>query len=95
MNLPKGNIQVLIAMDRMGNITMRPVRDKYVEYFVEEAIKQGNPGEETIFFQSGFGAEDVIDELSPVQQKNLNDGWSIKVLMDPWVIGKWYGAIVD
>lgn len=93
MKLPKGNIQVSITMDRMGNIIMRPVSDKHTERFVKEALERGESGEETIFFQSGFGAEDILDELSPTQQKDLKNGWDIKVLMDPWVIGKWYGAV--
>lgn len=85
-------------MDRCGNITARPVNERWARRFARAVAKNGGPSFETqakdgftVFFQEGLGATEFMEDLRPDQRRDLEHGWPVRFLVDGWVVGNWYG----
>jgi hypothetical protein len=85
-------ILVSARMDRMGNIIIRPVSDKWARRFARAVKSNGGGYHKDIFFQEGMGAEEFIGQDLPARYKrDIENGWIVRFLVDPWLVGMWYG----
>ena len=92
VNTKLGWIKVEVKGDNCGNITVRPIVDKY-------ATRLGKVREEftgwfdtTVFFNDGGEASEFLENDVPKRyHTHLRNGYSVCFLADPWVVGHWYG----
>lgn len=85
-------IVVEASMDRMGSITVRPKSDKWARRFRRVVVDNGGPDELTAFFQEGFGVTEFMENDVPKRyRQDLEQGWTVRWIVDPWVVGHWYG----
>lgn len=84
-------IKIVAEMDRCGNIILSTKNKRYGKAFARIVKENGGPDEETAFFQQGFGASEFIEDLTPRQRKDLENGWEITFLIDPWLAGHFWG----
>jgi len=85
-------IKVDVFQNRFGDITGRPVRQDIRTRILDHLLEFEGPGaEDTFYFQGGMGAEEFLDSLSPRQRRDIENGYTITILVDPWELGHWYG----
>jgi hypothetical protein len=84
-------IKVRATMDRMGNIVAAPVSDRWSRRFAARCQKNGGPADRDCFFQEGMAASEFLESLRPAQRRDLNNGWTVTFMADPWEVGHWYG----
>jgi hypothetical protein len=91
-------IMVYAWQDRMGNVLVRPVSDKWAHAFCRAVAKNGGPSMEeaardnyTVFIQEGMGASEFLEECTSRQRQDIEGGWHVTFKADPWWIGNLYG----
>lgn len=85
-------IQVRAKMDRMGNILVWPVGAAYAKAFVRVCNDNGGSCERKAFFQEGMGAQEFMENDVPRKYwRDLENGYEVTWMADPWVVGHWYG----
>ena len=91
MRMPS-KIAVDVEEDRMGNIIAKPVSAKYAKAFAKVRKENGGGSGDDAFFNDGGEAEEFKREyLSSKQRKDLGSGYGVRMKVDPWVVGHWYG----
>jgi len=91
MRMPS-KIAVEVEEDRMGNIIARPVNARYAKAFAKARKENGGGGGEDAFFNDGGEAEEFKREhLNSRQRKEIEKGYPVRMKVDPWVVGHWYG----
>lgn len=86
-----GYIKVEVWQDRMGNILVRPISDKWTKRFVDIVVHNGGPNEDTAFFQAPHGDEFIEEYVPQRYRTHLKMGYAVRFMADPWVVGHWYG----
>lgn len=89
---------VIAWQDRMGNVYARPVSDRAARKFARRVAKNGGPSFATqerdgftAFFQEGMGAAEFLDDCTPAQRRDIENGYTVRFRADPWIVGHWYG----
>lgn len=92
MKRQKGLIKVQARMDNCGNILVRPVREVYAKRFAKVVEEYSGHFDLDVFLQGGFGASEFLGNNVPRRyRKNLENGYTVCWLVDPWIVGHWYG----
>ncbi len=86
-----GRIKVEARMDNMGNIMARPVSDRWAKRFAKRCNENGGSADLEAFFQDGMVAHDFMEDMTPGQRRDLNNGYTVRFFVDPWIVGHWYG----
>lgn len=87
-----GTILVEAQLDYMGSVIARPVCDEYAKAYAKHVKEFTGNYELTAYFQEGMGAQQFIEYWVPEDKcEELNSGWSIEFVADPWDVGHWYG----
>lgn len=86
-----GRIKVQAHMDRMGNILVRPVSNRWAKRFAKRCKQNGGSDDLEAFFQEGSASQDFLEPCTPRQKKDLHSGYTVRFLADPWEVGHWYG----
>ena len=94
----KTGMTVLAQMNRFGDVVLTPTAQYWHNRFkraIREANAKYNAGLDAmpeIYFQSGFGLEDFMDGYLPRRyRRDLEHGWPVRFLIDPWVFATWLG----
>jgi len=90
MRMPR-KINVDIKTDAMGNIIASPVSKKYAKAFSDVRRENGGGSDLNVFFQEGGPATQFLNDLTPRQRREINKGWDVRIKVDPWIVGHWYG----
>ena len=93
INTRKGWRKIQFSADRMGNIIMCPVdkgfKARIKRYMRDEGYDKRHDG--CVFAQEGFGASEVRGMLRPANRRDLDEGYNVVQLMDPWEFLHWVG----
>lgn len=91
-------IKVTFDMDRCGNITAVPVCERYARIFCAVAAINGGPSFKTArrdgfsaFFNDGQETADLRDYFTSTEWKDMEQGYSVTKILDPWEVGHFYG----
>jgi len=85
-------IKVDVEEDRMGNIIVTPTDKRFAKAFSKARKDNGGGSGLDAFFQDGGPAEEFRREnMSAKQRRDLDSGWPVRMMVDPWVVGHWYG----
>lgn len=83
-------IKVEVVEDRMGNVIVTPVSKKVRRKIEKHLELFGERGAE-VFMQEGDPAEQFKAELTAAQRREIEQGWTVTMIVDPWVYGHWRG----
>ena len=85
----KGNILVQARMDRYGSLLVRPVKTSYAKKFAKVVKDYTGHLDLEIFIQN---PDEFLENDIPRRYiKDLENGYTIRFLADPWIVGHWYG----
>ncbi len=78
-------IKVTFEMDPCGNLVMTPLsrqlRRRIVRYLKEWKVNSDG----TAFVQEDYNVESALERyLNPSQRRDVQAGWPVTVLVDPW-----------
>jgi len=83
-------------MDRMGNITVRPVNERIRKQWAADTLQWGGRTDGELFLQEGMGAEEFMREDVPKQHRRaLRAGWTVRFRMDAWTLRHMIGYCTD
>lgn len=77
-------IKIEYSIDRMGCLRMRPVNqrlNKAIGKYLEE-WKVAWSGD--VFVQEDFNIEAALEGFTETERRDLDNGWSVTKLEDPW-----------
>lgn len=87
----RGSILVEMRLDRMGCLTGRPVADRWAFRFAALCFSNGGPADPSFFFQ-GDNVREILEADIPARARvELEKGWLVRVRLDAWMVGHWYG----
>lgn len=91
-------IKVTFDMDRCGNVTAMPKRERYARIFCAVVAANGGPSYKaaardgfSAFFNAGQEVDELQEYFAPGEWKDMEEGWSVTRIMDPWEVGHFYG----
>lgn len=91
-NIRKGWIKVVAEMDYEGNIEVSPKVERYAVKFASHVEQFTGHFDPNVFFQDGGPATEFLENYVPKRhRKDLNQGYTVCFLADPWIVGHWYG----
>jgi len=69
-----------------------PVSEEWRRAFATAVFLNGGPDDDSVFFQTFDQlVENIGEEMGERNIKELSDGWDVTFIVDPWVVGNWYG----
>jgi hypothetical protein len=81
-------ILVSIEMNRFGHLELDPVgasyADKVRRWQKEQGISRGRQ-DSAAYLQDEGDIGSTLDELPPGKRRDVEEGWTVRVRMDPWV----------
>jgi len=85
-------MKVTWTEDRMGYLYVSPVSDK-INRKIERHLADFKVGwDGSVLFQTDYEAENAKEQfLSKAQRNEIDSGWSVTMLIDPWVYFTWVG----
>lgn len=84
-------IKVTASPDRMGNITVTPVSLRHCAKYAAHMKGMTGSADSSVFIQEGGPAEEFLEELRPAKRRDIEAGWDVTFLVDPWIFGHWLG----
>lgn len=84
-------IKVVAEMDRCGNITLSTKNRRYGKAFARLVKENGGLDNETAFFNDGVSVSQFVEDLTSTQRKDLENGWEVTFLVDPWLAAHYWG----
>ena len=85
-------IKVRACTDVMGNLFVRPDVDRFAEAYRAAVVANGGPDALAAFRQEGTAArQELLDGFPDRKVRELERGWPVVFLADPWTVGHWYG----
>lgn len=70
------------------SFVLSPVNGCLRDAIVRRVVENGGPDEEDVFIQGGGN---LPEEIPAAKRRDLDNGWDIIFLMDPWVLAHYYG----
>jgi len=75
-------------MDRMGCVHLFFKNRRIAEQVRKHVVKNGGPNEISAFIQNG---EEFLENCTPAQRKDLEEGWEINFRADAWDMAHYWG----
>jgi hypothetical protein len=88
VNIRKGWIKIEAFDDRWGDVILRPVSQKHCEAYMQHMYGIGTKSDDCSVFTR---LEDVAPYMPKAKLRDLQNGWGVVFLMDPWVFGHLLG----
>lgn len=82
-------IVVTAHLDRLGNLHVRPINERWRRRFQEVVRHYGGPAGD-IFLDRDVEAF-IEQDIPRRYHRDLRAGWDVHWRVDPWVVGHWYG----
>lgn len=78
-------IKVTFEMDRCGCLLMTPV-SKRLQGRIKRHLAEWKVGwDGSVLVQEDYNAESALEQhLTPSQRRDVDQGWPVTVLVDPW-----------
>lgn len=86
----KRGIKVDFEMDRMGHVEIRPVSDRWAKAF-QQQVKDNGGGDSLTAFMQGMEVDELQQYFTSSQWQDLTSGYGVIIIMDPWIVGHFYG----
>jgi hypothetical protein len=83
-----GNIKVSIHPDSIEGASLRPDNDEWTDAFRQQVVDNGGPDNISAYLSS---VQDLAGVIPVNKLKELEQGYDVTVLMDPWNVGQFYG----
>ena len=82
-------ILIEVAMDRMGCVTATPVNERVRRKYAKHMLQYTGHADGSAFFQGDW---EVPEEITSHRDWNdVERGWPVRMLVDPWLFGHWLG----
>ena len=84
-------IKVTASPDNMGNIELCPLSMKHRIAYAKHIKEMTGHADPSVFLQEGQAADEFLSDLSPRQRRDLDAGFDVTFLIDPWIYGNYLG----
>ncbi len=84
-------ILVEAEMDRMGNVTIKPVSTRIARKYANHMQEMTGNRTWGAFFQEGGPVSELLNEFPAKYRRDLEKGWPVRFKADPWTFGTWLG----
>jgi len=81
---------IVEAWEDFVGVKVRPISAKYANVFAEHVSKFTGRRTLEVYFQEHFGNM-FIDDFVPKNKRDLIKSGPVRFLIDPWIVGTWYG----
>jgi hypothetical protein len=91
-------ILVSIEMNRFGHLELDPVSASYADKIRRWQKEQGISharGDSAAYVQEEGDIGATLDELPPGKRRDVEQGWTVRVRMDPWTFNALAGLDND
>jgi hypothetical protein len=82
---------IRLQLNRFGHIDLSFVNSRILRRVLRTVIQNGGPRHRTAYIQHDVDVESLIDGLPRRTQRDLREGWEVKVRMDGWEAAHFYG----
>lgn len=82
---------IRLHLNRFGHVELSFVNARLLRRVLETVIRNGGPNEETAYIQHDADVESLLQDLPARSRQDIENGWDVKVRMDPWDAAHYYG----
>ena len=87
----RGYVKVRVSPNRLGHLTISPINDRITRRIVKVVKANGGPGHDSVYLQVDTDVEAFLADFRPSVRRDVDAGWDVTVIMDPWVLGHYFG----
>lgn len=85
-------MKVTVSMNRMGHLTLAPVsraiNGRLHSYLEQVGMPDPDP---SVYIQLDYEVESFLDDLRPEVARDIREGWTRTIIMDPHTYGAYVG----
>jgi len=82
---------VEVDMDRMGSLVLTPVSKKVRAQMRKHNKEWQGHADDTVYIQEGMGVYEFLEYVPAAKRRDVEEGWTVRIQMDPWVFGHLVG----
>lgn len=82
---------IRLHLNRFGHVELSFVNARLLRRVLQVVIQNGGPKCDNAYLQHDGDVESLLRELPPRARQDLQNGWEVRVRMDPWEAAHYYG----
>ena len=80
-----------IEMDRFGNLIGRPRNKRVARRIAKHMEEMTGHYDSSFYIQQDYEVEIFLSEIPRSAKKDIMNGWTVEIRVDPWTIAHFYG----